>query len=80
MSAQAGDAAQWQERLTAYLDENIRHYAEADVPVGALLSGGSTLPVLLRNCHGHAAGDLLHWLWRRRGQLDETVCTLIFYD
>lgn len=40
MSAQAGDAALWQERLTGYLDENMRHYAEADVPVGALLSGG----------------------------------------
>lgn len=40
MTTQTGKAEDWQERLSAHLDENMRHYAEADVPVGALLSGG----------------------------------------
>lgn len=35
-----GNEKDWLERLNQYLDETMDHYTEADVPVGALLSGG----------------------------------------
>lgn len=40
ISAPEDDEGVWLERLGAYLDTHMPHYAEADVPVGALLSGG----------------------------------------
>jgi len=40
MSAPEADEDVWLERLQKHLDEHMPHYAEADVPVGALLSGG----------------------------------------
>ena len=39
--APEADADAWLERLRAHLNIHMPHYAEADVPVGALLSGGS---------------------------------------
>ena len=40
MTAPEGDEGAWLERLRSHLDEYLPHYAEAEVPVGALLSGG----------------------------------------
>ncbi len=40
MSAPDGDLDFWRRRLSAQLDESMEHYAAADVPIGALLSGG----------------------------------------
>ncbi|MBL7644680.1 MAG: asparagine synthase (glutamine-hydrolyzing) [Candidatus Hydrogenedentes bacterium] len=40
MSMPEADEAAWLERLGSHLETHMPHYAEADVPVGALLSGG----------------------------------------
>ena len=40
MNASETDEGAWLERLRSHLDETMPHYGEADVPVGALLSGG----------------------------------------
>ncbi len=40
MEASEGNEQDWLEQLRVHLDESMPHYAEADVPVGALLSGG----------------------------------------
>ena len=49
---------EWQEAIRAKLSETVRLHLLADVPVGALLSGGVDSSVVVANCAGRTDGPL----------------------
>ncbi|MCI0641941.1 MAG: asparagine synthase (glutamine-hydrolyzing) [Gemmataceae bacterium] len=51
-------AEDWQEAIRAKLDESVRLHLLADVPLGALLSGGVDSSVVVSHCAGRTDGPL----------------------
>jgi asparagine synthase (glutamine-hydrolysing) len=51
-------AEEWQEAICAKLSETVKLHLLADVPLGALLSGGVDSSVIVANCAGRTDGPL----------------------
>ncbi|MCI0381247.1 MAG: asparagine synthase (glutamine-hydrolyzing) [Gemmataceae bacterium] len=51
-------ALDWQEAIRAKLDETVRLHLLADVPLGAMLSGGVDSSVVVAHCAGRTEGPL----------------------